>query len=46
METIYLPIQVLTKIVSGMVGNPEGLFIVALFGLAGLAFLIKAKNNA
>ena len=40
---ITLAVQVMGKIVSGMFLTGESLFIIGLFGVAGVAFYIKAK---
>ena len=43
MNDMTLAMDVMMKIVSGMFFNGPGLFIIGLFGVAGVAFYIKAK---
>jgi len=42
-ETLYLTVQLLTKILSGFFLNGPSLFVLGLFTLAGLVFLVKDK---
>jgi hypothetical protein len=45
MNDITLPLQVMAKIFSGMFLTGEGIAVLALFSVATIAFLTKAKLN-
>ena len=43
MNDITLAAQVLMKIFSGMFFTTESMFVLAVFGIAGIAFWVNAK---